>query len=288
VVIGFLASLLGIGDFAKKVQGIVEKIRLRIDKAIEKLLQKAKKLFKGKKNKDKDNKGKDSKESSTEQKKKVDLGLAQLHKEEAKYGQNGKLKQKDAKKAANTVKKDNPVFKSITVLESGKNWKYNYIVQKAEEESKLKKDENEQDLNISFSKQRHQVESLRSNTPIKKDTTMIFEDYDLSIVKQDAINAYKSSGKKGGFFESQGIRWQYDVKINSAGKEYIHLNPTHSPPKAINLSKGEAHAVQNYKTMRNQGKSHEQALAKLRELSEQGVYPNPLTNNILIFIEKLK
>jgi hypothetical protein len=48
VVIGFLASLLGIGDFAKKVQGIVEKIRLRIDKAIEKLLLKAKRLFKGK------------------------------------------------------------------------------------------------------------------------------------------------------------------------------------------------------------------------------------------------
>ncbi|AFZ26216.1 hypothetical protein Cylst_4110 [Cylindrospermum stagnale PCC 7417] len=48
VVIGFLASLLGVGDLAKKVQGIVEKIRLRIDQAIEKLLQKAKRLFKRK------------------------------------------------------------------------------------------------------------------------------------------------------------------------------------------------------------------------------------------------
>ena len=50
VVIGFLASLLGIGDLAKKVQGIVGKIRQRIDLAIDKVLQKAKKLLmKGKK-----------------------------------------------------------------------------------------------------------------------------------------------------------------------------------------------------------------------------------------------
>jgi hypothetical protein len=57
VVIGFLASLLGIGDLAKKVQGIVKKVRDRIDLAIDKVLQKAKSLFKGKKgkgNKDKD------------------------------------------------------------------------------------------------------------------------------------------------------------------------------------------------------------------------------------------
>ncbi|MCP2729206.1 eCIS core domain-containing protein [Limnofasciculus baicalensis] len=51
VVIGFLASLLGIGDLAKKVQGIVGKIRQRIDLAIDKVLQKAKSLFKGKKGK---------------------------------------------------------------------------------------------------------------------------------------------------------------------------------------------------------------------------------------------
>jgi hypothetical protein len=58
VVIGFLASLLGISGLAKKVQNIVKKIRSRIDKAIDKVLKKAKSLFKGKKgkgNKDKKN-----------------------------------------------------------------------------------------------------------------------------------------------------------------------------------------------------------------------------------------
>jgi hypothetical protein len=61
VVIGFLASLLGISGLAKKVQNIVKKIRSRIDKAIDKVLKKAKSLFKGKKgkgNKDKKESGK--------------------------------------------------------------------------------------------------------------------------------------------------------------------------------------------------------------------------------------
>ncbi|MGB3191276.1 MAG: DUF4157 domain-containing protein [Limnoraphis sp.] len=46
VVIGFLASLLGIGGMAKKVQDIVEKVRKRIDDAIEKVLKKAVKFAK--------------------------------------------------------------------------------------------------------------------------------------------------------------------------------------------------------------------------------------------------
>ena len=51
VVIGFLASLLGIGGLAKKVEKIIGRIRQRIDKAIDKVLLKAKGLFKGKKGK---------------------------------------------------------------------------------------------------------------------------------------------------------------------------------------------------------------------------------------------
>ena len=43
VVIGFLASLLGIGGLASKVQGLIKKIRSRIDKAIDSVIMKAKK-----------------------------------------------------------------------------------------------------------------------------------------------------------------------------------------------------------------------------------------------------
>ncbi|MBV1923611.1 MAG: DUF4157 domain-containing protein, partial [Flavobacteriaceae bacterium] len=46
VVIGFLASLLGIGGLARKVQKIIGKIRKRIDKAVDKIIKKAKSAFK--------------------------------------------------------------------------------------------------------------------------------------------------------------------------------------------------------------------------------------------------
>jgi hypothetical protein len=47
LIIGFLASLLGISGLVKKVQKIIQSIRKRIDKAITKLLLKVKKAFKG-------------------------------------------------------------------------------------------------------------------------------------------------------------------------------------------------------------------------------------------------
>ena len=46
VVIGFLASLLGIGGLASKVQALIKKIRKRIDRAIDKVILKAKSWFK--------------------------------------------------------------------------------------------------------------------------------------------------------------------------------------------------------------------------------------------------
>ena len=69
VVIGFLASLLGIGGLAKKVEKIIGRVRHRIDKAIDKVLLKAKGLFKpkkGKGNKDKGNKDKGNKDKGSD------------------------------------------------------------------------------------------------------------------------------------------------------------------------------------------------------------------------------
>lgn len=45
VIIGFLASLLGISGLARKVTKLIKKIRKRVDKAVEKLIKKAKKAF---------------------------------------------------------------------------------------------------------------------------------------------------------------------------------------------------------------------------------------------------
>ncbi|MEM7373507.1 MAG: DUF4157 domain-containing protein [Bacteroidota bacterium] len=67
IVIGFLANLLGIGGLAKKVTGLIKKIRKRISKAVDGLIKKAKKwarkLFKKGKGKGK-GKGKDKKKDS--------------------------------------------------------------------------------------------------------------------------------------------------------------------------------------------------------------------------------
>ena len=78
VLIGFLASLLGISGLVGKVQNIIKKIRKRIDKAIDKLLLKAKKAAKkllgklGLGKKDKNNK----KEKSESEKKHEKIGKA--------------------------------------------------------------------------------------------------------------------------------------------------------------------------------------------------------------------
>ena len=45
VLIGFLASLLGISGLARKVTKLIKKIRKRVDKAVEKIIKKAKKAF---------------------------------------------------------------------------------------------------------------------------------------------------------------------------------------------------------------------------------------------------
>ncbi len=81
VIIGFLASLLGISGLAKKVQKLIGKIRKRIDKAIDKLILKAKKfarkiLGRG------SAKGQNGKDTRSDQEKKKDLddGLKQAQK----------------------------------------------------------------------------------------------------------------------------------------------------------------------------------------------------------------
>ena len=128
IVIGFLASLLGISGLAKKVQAIVKKVRKRIDKAIDKMLMKAKKavkkLFKGKKGKA--GKGKKEKEGKFTQQDR-NAGLAAFAKEEKPFIKNSAITQKDAKKVAKIVKNKHPVFKSITVVDGKDSWDYQYV-----------------------------------------------------------------------------------------------------------------------------------------------------------------
>src|SRR5919202_2269428 len=145
VVIGFMASLLGLGGISEKIEGIIKKVRAPIDKAIDWLIAQAVKFAKKIGNKlgfGKDKKG--NKDEDPEHEQKVKEGLAQLHQEEAKHVQNGAIAQEDANKVAAKVKSDNPVFKSITVVDGGNKWKYEYVASPKEDEpSQYEKKEDE-------------------------------------------------------------------------------------------------------------------------------------------------
>jgi hypothetical protein len=145
VVISFMASLLGLGGISEKIGGIIKTVRTPIDKAIDWLIAQGVKFAKkiGKAiGFGKDKKG--NKEEDPEHDRKVKEGLAQLHQEEAKHAQNGAIAQEDANKVAGKVKSDNPVFKSITVVDGGNKWKYEYVASPKEDEpSQYEKKEDE-------------------------------------------------------------------------------------------------------------------------------------------------
>ncbi len=114
VLIGFLASLLGIGGLADKVLGVIRKIRQRIENAIVKFWNfikgKAKGLlgkFIGKSKKDNIH--------EPEKQKKIDAGFIYLKEEEKKAddNHNNKLTLEQANKAAKKTKAKYPVFSSL-------------------------------------------------------------------------------------------------------------------------------------------------------------------------------
>jgi len=114
VLIGFLASLLGIGGLADKVLGVIRKIRQRIENAIVKFWNfvkgKAKGLlgkFMGKSKKDNTH--------EPEKQKKIDAGFIYLKEEEKKVddNHNNKLTLEQAAIAAKKTKAKYPVFSSL-------------------------------------------------------------------------------------------------------------------------------------------------------------------------------
>ncbi|MDY6784811.1 MAG: GH-E family nuclease [Cyanobacteriota bacterium] len=157
VVIGFLAAVAGVGGLAQKVSKIVGRIKKRIDDAIEKVLKKARKLFKkkGKGNKDEQAKALGFEKGEVEvgeghgdpeHDTKVSKGLKQIDREETKYTkEEGKITQKDAEKVAAKVKNDNPIFKSIAVVDGGKTWDYRYIASRGTKKGEKKNEGNEDD-----------------------------------------------------------------------------------------------------------------------------------------------
>jgi hypothetical protein len=123
--ISFLAGFAGLTKVASALMGVINKGRALIDKGLDALVNwiftMAKKLFAkvfGKK-------GKDEKKDP-EHDAKVQKGLAQIDTLDKAYAKDGKVARPDAEKVAAKVKSDNPVFRSLTVVEGPDTWDYDY------------------------------------------------------------------------------------------------------------------------------------------------------------------
>lgn len=138
VIIGFLASLIGLGGISGQIKKIIEKIQAVIDNAINKvvsfIVDKARGLFAKAT-------GKDEKKdvSDPEHDVKVKAGLLAIDQEDEKLQKDGKIGRKDAEKVAAKVRKDYPVFKSIKVVDGGDSWDYDYVASPANIKKNTKK-----------------------------------------------------------------------------------------------------------------------------------------------------
>ncbi|MBV4360535.1 eCIS core domain-containing protein [Pinibacter aurantiacus] len=120
VIIGFLAALLHLNDIAAKVRDIVNRIRTKVDKGIDWVIQKGAALVKkigGVFKPTPKEKGKE--EYGPEKQVKINEGIATMHSEQEKYMKDGKISIEDAETVAHTVKKRHAVFSSFTAIEAG-------------------------------------------------------------------------------------------------------------------------------------------------------------------------
>ncbi len=143
VVIGFLASLLGLGGIAGKIKGIIQKIQEPINKAIDWVLGKAKALVKklGKKLfGKKDGKGKGSGPNGDFTSEDKQKALSAIDQAEKPYLDGNKIKQDEAQKVASSVKSKHPVFESVTVVDGGDSWDYQYVFRESGKKEGEKKD----------------------------------------------------------------------------------------------------------------------------------------------------
>jgi hypothetical protein len=147
VVIGFLASLLGVGGISEKIKQVIETVRKPINAAIDWVIGKAVQLVKaaGKfigglfGGKEKDKKDEEPNEEDPEKAAKVEAGLADVDTLENSVLVRGKLTKDGAEAVASQVKDRHPVFTSFKVIDNEKTWDYEYEASPAKKKSGLSK-----------------------------------------------------------------------------------------------------------------------------------------------------
>ena len=130
--IGFLASLLGLGDPSKTVKETIEKAQAPVNKAIDWVIHGAVKLVKaagqfvkgvfGKKDKGKDTQHEDDPAKAA----RVEAGIAHIHRLEQEREKNGKLTGRDAEDIVADTRVKHGVFSSLSVKHAGDHWLYVY------------------------------------------------------------------------------------------------------------------------------------------------------------------
>ena len=78
---------------------------------------------------------------SPEHTKQVQAGLAAIDEEQKGYVTNGQILKSEAEQVAAKVKKDHPVFKSITVVDGDKTWDYDYVASPGKKKKGMTKEE---------------------------------------------------------------------------------------------------------------------------------------------------
>ncbi len=145
VIIGFLASLLGVGGITEKIKEVIEAIRKPINDAIDWVINKAVGLAKaagkllGIGKKDEHPQTDDPQHDA-----KVTAGIATLHENEQaapSVQKDHRITHEDALAAAAKTKAAHPVFKSITVMDGGDTWNYVYEASQARTVRGLSKEE---------------------------------------------------------------------------------------------------------------------------------------------------
>ncbi len=130
--IGFLASLLGLGDPSKTVKETIEKAQAPVNKAIDWVIHGAVKLVKaaGQFVKGlfgpKDKGGETGHEDDPEKARRINVGLVALTKEIEAREKDGKLDKRAAKDIAADVNSGHPVFSSISIVDHRDRWLFAY------------------------------------------------------------------------------------------------------------------------------------------------------------------
>jgi hypothetical protein len=127
VVIGFLASLLGLGGISQKIREIIQRIQAPVNAAIDwvinmavRAVQAVGNLFGGRR----DQRGPET--DDPEHDARVTAALAAIGPEEQKLVQDGKVSEENAARVAATVKQQHPILSALTPKEGDRTWQYEW------------------------------------------------------------------------------------------------------------------------------------------------------------------